>query len=77
MSNGGGTAALYAHLERNLNGRGARHGARFVKIDRLVRQVLDQPLEQTLGVPGCGDDRLGLLCLLFDYSRKGREKEGM
>lgn len=77
MSNGGGTAALYAHLERNLNGRGARHGVRFVKIDRLIRQVLDQPLEQTLGVPGCGDDRLGLLCLLFDYSRKGREKEGM
>ena len=76
ISNGGDTSALYAHLRRNLNDRGARHGARFVKIDELVQDVLNKPLAQTLGISGCEDNRLELLCLLFDYSRKDKEKEG-
>lgn len=76
ISNGGDTSALYAHLRRNLNDRGARHGAHFVKIDELVQDVLNKPLAQTLGISGCEDNRLELLCLLFDYSRKDKEKEG-
>ena len=76
IANGRDTSALYAHLEKNLHDRGARHGSRFSEIDTLVRQVLDVPMDQTLGMTGCGDRRLELLCLLFDYSRKGDEKEG-
>ena len=76
IANGRDTAALYAHLEKNLNDRGARHGSRFTEIDALVRQVLDMPMDRTLEMTGCADRRLELLCLLFDYSRKDDEKEG-
>ena len=65
-----------AHLDKNLNERGARHGNRFVEMNALVREVLETPMNQTLGVTGCEDRRLELLCLLFDYSRKGDEKGG-
>lgn len=76
MANGRDTSALYVHLEENLNERGARHGSRFAEIDTLIREVLDVPLAQTLGLPDCEDRRLELLCLLFDFSRKGSGKEG-
>lgn len=76
IANGRDTAALYAHLEKNLNDRGARHGSRFTEIDALIRQVLDVPMDRTLEMSGCADRRLELLCLLFDYSRKGDEKGG-
>ena len=71
----GDTAELLAHLEKNTGDRGAQHAARFRGIDRLIRQVLDTRLEQTLGVSGPDGtvQRLELLCLLFDHSRK----EGM
>ena len=66
---------LLAHLEKNTGGRGAQHAVRFRGIDGLIRQVLDTRLEQTLGVSGPDGtpQRLELLCLLFDHSRK----EGM
>ena len=76
IANGRDTSALYAHLNRNLNERGARHGNRFVEMNALVREVLETPMDQTLGVTGCEDRRLELLCLLFDFSRKGDEKGG-
>ena len=71
----GNTEELLAHLEKNTGDRGAKHAARFRGIDRLIRQVLNAPLEQTLGTPGPDGtaQRLELLCLLFDHSRK----EGM
>lgn len=71
----GDTAELLAHLEKNTGDRGAQHAARFRGIDRLIRQVLNTRLEQTLGVSGPDGtvQRLELLCLLFDHSRK----EGM
>ena len=71
----GDTAELLAHLEKNTGDRGAQHAARFRGIDRLIRQVLSTPLERTLGMPGPDGtvQRLELLCLLFDHSRK----EGM
>ena len=65
------------HLEKNRNDRGAKHGVRFVEIDRLIRTVLEQPLNKTLGIPcaeGTETDRLRLLCMLFNYSRKGGER---
>ena len=67
------------YLEKNLTGRGVRHGARFQKAGTLIREVLDMPLPQTLGlednaVEDSCVERLKLLCLLFDYSRKGKER---
>ena len=76
IANGRDTSALYAHLNRNLNERGARHGNRFVEMNALVREVLETPMDQTLRVTGCEDRRLELLCLLFDFSRKDDKKEG-
>ena len=70
------TSALYAHLEKNLNDRGARHGSRYTEINTLIRKVLDVSMDETLEMSGCEDRRLELLCMLFDYSRKGDNKEG-
>lgn len=75
MANGETCAELKAHLEHNLTDRGAMHGARFERAAKLIREVLDRPLGQTLDVENCPDSvraRLELLCLLFDHSRKGR-----
>lgn len=76
MSKGGDWRKLEEHLEHNLKNRGAIHGARFQKADRLIRDVLTRPLRETLELESCPDGtvrRLELLCLLFDHSRKGRE----
>lgn len=77
MARGGDCGKLYDHLTQNLEDRGALHGERFREIDKLVRSVLDKPLGDTIGAVGCKDtktDRLKLLCLLFDHSRKGKEE---
>ena len=79
IANGGDVAELETYLEKNLTGRGARHGARFQKAGALIQEVLDTPLGQTLGlenttVEDSNVERLKLLCLLFDYSRKGKER---
>ncbi len=78
MSKGGDWTELDAHLNHNLSNRGALHGERFQKADRLIRAVLERPLRETLGLERCGDsmtERFALLCLLFDHSRKGKEAE--
>lgn len=78
MTRGGDLSELDAHLEHNLTNRGAVHGARFKEAAKLIREVLDRPLAQTLNVKNCPDSvraRLELLCLLFDHSRKGRGKD--
>ena len=75
LARGRDTGALYAHLEKNLNDRGARHGKKFEEMAALVHQVLDRPLAQTLGLEDCPDRRLELLNLLFDYSRKRNDGE--
>lgn len=76
ISNEGDWDELKRHLENNIKERGAKHASRFKEIDRLVRSVLETPLSDTLGVP-CPEDtpveRLRLLCLLFDYSRKKKD----
>ena len=75
MANGGGCTELYDHLKHNLTGRGVMHGARFQAADMLIRGTLEQPLGATLGLRNCPDDRiqrLELLCLLFNHSRKGK-----
>ncbi len=72
LARGGDTQELERFLDKNLNQRGAMHGDRFKAIEALVREVLAQPLGKTLGV-SCRDsmeERLRLLILLFDHSRK-------
>lgn len=75
MANGGELTELKTYLDKNLTERGARHGSRFLQIGQLMEQVLGTPLAETIGAP-CEDsirERLKLLCLLFDFSRKERE----
>lgn len=77
IARGGDCGKLRGHLTQNLEGRGALHAERFREVDKLVRSVLDKPLGDTIGAVGCSDtktDRLKLLCLLFDHSRKGKEE---
>ena len=78
IASDGRTDELYAHLDRNLNERGAKHGNRFVEIDAKIRQVLETPLAETLMAAGSDSrrERLRLLCELFDYSRKLEIGEG-
>lgn len=76
IAQGGRLTELETYLEKNLTGRGVRHGKRFRKVGALIQSVLDTPLDQTLGLEDtpCADsvsERLRLLCLLFDFSRKG------
>lgn len=76
MANSGDCTELYTHLQHNLTGRGVIHGARFQAADMLIRGTLEQPLGATLGLRNCPDgpvQRLELLCLLFNHSRKGKE----
>ena len=77
IAEGGNTARLYAELEKNLKGRGVKHGARFIGISEEIQAVLTSPLAKTLGVAGADSvsERLRLLCDLFDYSRKIENKE--
>ena len=63
---------LYAFLGHNLTDRGAQHGAKFEKIEILIKDVLDKPLGETLDT-NCADsteEKLRLLCELFDFTRK-------
>lgn len=72
IENGGNTDELKAHLEYNLSGRQVRTGIRFQTVSTLIETVLETPLRKTLGVE-CSDsmeERLRLLCALFDFSRK-------
>ena len=78
IASDGSTKELYDHLDRNLQERGAKHGDRFVEIDREIRKVLD--LSDTEVPIASGQDsmieRLRLLCALFDHSRKLKNVEG-
>lgn len=69
---GGKTDELTEFLRKNETDRGAEHGSRFRHIGKLVRQVLGQPVSETVGAacPDSMEDRLRLLCQLFDLSRK-------
>lgn len=68
----GDTAALDQYLRKK---RRAGQTSRFTQIAALIREVVDRPLRETIGVD-CEDSmtaRLELLCQLFNYSRKGKE----
>lgn len=78
MAKGGDLSELEVHLAHNLENRGALHGARYQKAAALIRDVLNCPLGETLELDPCPDsagERLALLCLLFDHSRKGKEED--
>lgn len=68
----GSTDKLFDHLQHNETDRGPEQASRYKRIKKLICQVLDQPVPDTIGKP-CSDskeERLRLLCQLFDYSRK-------
>lgn len=58
------TSQLFAYLDHNLKERGAKHAAKFKKIDRLLHEELDN----TDGAEQI--KTLQRLCDLFDYVRK-------
>ena len=66
---------LQAWLDKNLKERGEEHGARFIKLDAFLKELLDsgEPLNG-LGTPTLSE-RLTLLCMLCDYSRKVRRED--
>ena len=77
----GDTEDLKKHLKHNLYDRGAQHGDRFEKINGFINMVLDTPMTELIGVPyefvSEQEEtiaKMELLCMLFDYSRKGKEK---
>ncbi len=80
IDNEGNYAELRQHLEHNCKERDTKHSKRFQEISKLVNGVLETPLAETLGV-SCArekdttEERLRLLCLLFDYSRKKADEK--
>lgn len=60
-----GRAALEEYLDRDL---GAKRESRFEEIRKLINSVLDERF--TLAGVETERDRLDLLCMLFDFSRK-------
>lgn len=66
---------LQAWLDKNLMERGEVHGARFQKLNVFLKELLDsgKPLGN-LGTPTLSE-RLSLLCMLCDYSRKVRKED--
>ena len=76
MANGGSLEELNIYFGKNVE-RTPKMAKRFQAIQTLVDNVCKTPLSQTLNVC-CSDDsvadRLELLCMLFDYSRKGKKK---
>lgn len=64
-------------FDHNMQNRGSEYKARFEKCHRFMDKVLTQPLSQTLH---CSEvrvdreqDKLNLLCELFNFSRKSEE----
>ena len=69
---------LRDHLAKNVKERGARHGDRFTAIQKLIENTMrGVDLSDEMNVK-TDVEKLKLLCLLFDYSRKAasRRKEG-
>lgn len=71
---GGITDELLRYFDKNRQ-RDPSQSKRFENIQKLVERVLDQPLKNTLRI-ACEDsvqEKLSLLVMLFNYSRKGRK----
>lgn len=77
LANHGDWNELKGHLEKNLNDRGAQHGERFKRINVLVNDVMDHSMSEMMGVScdNSDEEKLKLLILLFDFSRKNLGKE--
>lgn len=71
VSHGGNCGDLWTFLQKNLTGRGARHGDRFTGIAELIHQTMEQDgfVPEETGVKS-DTEKLKLLCQLFDFSRK-------
>lgn len=69
----GDCTKLEEHLNKNLEARGPEYRKRYEHVAALVRLVLESPLSKTLQLPTAPDskeERLQLLIMLFDHSRK-------
>ena len=69
----GDCTELEEHLTKNLEKRGPEYRKRYVHVAALVKSVLESPLAETLSLPSAPDsveERLQLLIMLFDHSRK-------
>lgn len=64
---------LLDYLEKNENERGAEHGQRFKHVGKFLRDYLEKPLCETLGMDCSDQDKVSLLIQLLDFSRKGKE----
>ena len=67
------------YFRHNLEDRGEKHASRFRSIQELILRVRQAPLSETLGVScpdGTEEEKLALLCMLFDHSRKEKAEEG-
>ena len=73
MAQGGDWSELQGWLKKNLKDRGARHGDRFTGVAGLIEQTMNQDrfLSEEMDVKS-NEDKLKLLCLLFDFSRKAK-----
>lgn len=81
LSRGEDADALLEHLEHNLQNRGAENRDRYKPIYKFIENFLTADLYQTLGVSAPAvprenqkAEKLRLLCMLFDFSRKTGEK---
>ena len=72
---GGDLTELRDWLSKNMNARGARNRDRFARIDRFVGDVLDEGRNADVPEGYSLTERLELLCMLCDFSRKGGTAE--
>ena len=74
LRTGNDVAEIHVWLKKNLTERGVQHGNRFRRIADFVQKLLDPETElDALGRPSA-KERLELLCLICNYSRKVREE---
>ncbi len=76
LRRGGNLTELYDWLEKNQNERGAQQENKFRKVDLFVRGLLDSKTENREEISGSLSvlERLELLSMLCDFSRKNRKE---
>ncbi len=75
MQGDGDLKELSDYFKKNIDNRGAKQSRPFQEAFQRIWGILTKPLDETLGLD-CEDssqERLKLLCMLLDYSRKGAD----
>lgn len=72
---GGDFKPVEDFLYHNMHNRGSKHGNRFKTINEFISNISKEDLSKTLGAncKNTNDEKLRLLCELFDFSRKEGE----